>query len=470
MTRVVISTALPLGLLLLLSACQSNTALEQVLANARLVVVTANGPTSYYEGRDGPTGFEYDLAAMFAAELGVELEVVAMPTFGDVLPEVVAGRADFAAAGITVTEGRKAFVRFSVAYQKTEQVVVYHNDTPRPEKIADLIGSNLEVIANTSYVSQLRKLRGIYPELAWREVSGVGIERLLERVNNGLVDYTVVDSNVFTLNRWLFPETRIAFSLSAEQPQAWAFPRGGDSSLYEAANEFLERVMDDGRLSELIVRHYSHLEEFDYVGTRLFLQHIQQRLPPLRPFMETAAGDTGLDWRLIAAIGYQESHWNPEAISPTGVRGVMMLTQPTASHVGVVDRLDPQQSIFGGARYFWELHTRLPDRILEPDRTWLALAAYNVGYGHLEDARVLTARAGGNPDRWADVKRHLPLLTQEHWYNQTRHGYARGHEPVRYVENIRSYFDILVWFTDRQTPPQVANGSPESPAAAPQRI
>jgi membrane-bound lytic murein transglycosylase F len=154
------------------------------------------------------------------------------------------------------------------------------------------------------------------------------------------------------------------------------------------------------------------------------------------------------DGRLLAAIGYQESHWDPAAISPTGVRGLMMLTRNTASVLGVEDRIDPAQSIPGGAKYLEQLKARLPSSIKEPDRTWFALASYNVGYGHVQDARAITEQMGKEPDLWAHVKDNLPLLAQHSWYSNTRHGYARGWEPVMYVENIRNYYDILVWLTE----------------------
>ena len=122
-----------------------------------------------------------------------------------------------------------------------------------------------------------------------------------------------------------------------------------------------------------------------------------------------------------------------------------MLTLPTAKEVGVTDRLDPDQSLRGGAYYLNNLKSRLPKKIVEPDRTWFALAAYNVGFGHLEDARVITQKRGGDPSSWYDVKQSLPLLTQKKWYSKTRYGYARGYEPVQYVQHIRHYQNVLEW-------------------------
>ena len=145
-------------------------------------------------------------------------------------------------------------------------------------------------------------------------------------------------------------------------------------------------------------------------------------------------------------MGYQESHWRANAVSPTGVRGLMMLTHATAKQLGVRDRTNPKQSILGGARYLQSLIRRLPERISGEDRLWLAIASYNVGMGHVEDARVLTERQGSNPNLWHQVKRRLPLLRQKRYYRTLKYGYARGNEPVTYVDNIRYYYDMLTWY------------------------
>jgi len=210
----------------------------------------------------------------------------------------------------------------------------------------------------------------------------------------------------------------------------------------------------NGHLAQLVERYYGHVGDFDYVGNRIFRCHIYSRLPEYRPVFEQAAAATGLDWRLLAAVAYQESHWDPNAVSPTGVRGIMMLTRATARHLGIEKRTDPIQSIQGGARYLRKQIDKIPDRIPEPDRTWLALASYNIGFGHLEDARIITQRRSGNPDSWMDVKESLPLLRNPKWYKKTRYGYARGNEAAIYVENIRSYYQILLWVTDDRPKPE----------------
>ncbi|MFV1973937.1 MAG: membrane-bound lytic murein transglycosylase MltF [Thiohalobacterales bacterium] len=455
-----------MALAFVLSGCgKGPTLLEQIRQQNELVVLTRNSPTTYYEGPEGPDGLEYELVRRFAESLGVELNIVVPENFNEILPLVIRGDAHLAAAGLTVTARRQEKVRFGPVYQEITPELVYRVGSGQPKNPGELKGL-LEVVAGSSHVERLQELQAEYPALSWEAVEDVESEELLVNVWQQLIDYTVADSNELTINRRYYPELRPAFSLSTPEPLAWAFARGDDDSLYNAAVEFFEGIRADGSLDQLIERYYGHITEFDYVGTRSYQAHIEQRLPDYREMFREAATEHGLDWRLLAAMGYQESHWNPLAVSPTGVRGIMMLTQAAAKDLDIKDRLDPEQSIHGGAQYLYNMIKRIPERISEPDRTWLALAAYNVGLGHLEDARVLTQKNKGDYDKWIDVKQNLPLLSQKKWFQQTRYGYARGREPVRYVENIRSYYDILVWYTERElaetekTPPPVQLDSP----------
>ena len=170
-----------------------------------------------------------------------------------------------------------------------------------------------------------------------------------------------------------------------------------------------------------------------------------------RDYFVEAERATGIDWRLLAAIAYQESHWDPNAVSPTGVRGMMMLTEHTAETMEVEDRHDARSSILGGAHYFVRTRRKVPERIAEPDRSWLTVAAYNLGYGHVEDARILTQRQGGDPDRWNQVRQRLPLLSDKEWYERVQRGFAPGQTAVSYVDNVRRYYEILMWLDSRET-------------------
>jgi membrane-bound lytic murein transglycosylase F len=433
---------------LLLTACgEPPTLLEQVRQQNELVVLTRNSPTTYYEGPDGPTGLEYELVEGFAKHLGVELRMVVPPNFNDILPLVVRGDAHLAAAGLTVTDRRMETIRFGPVYQEITPQLIYRSGSVRPKSLADLDG-DLEVVAGSSHAERLQELKSEYPDLVWQERE-LENETLLTLVWQQLIEYTIADSNELAINRRFYPELKPAFAISEPRSLAWAFARNDDDSLVREAESYFAKLREEGLLNQLIERYYGHITEFDYVGTRRYQAHILQRLPQYQPLFQSAAEAVGMDWRLLAAIGYQESHWNPDAISPTGVRGIMMLTLAAAKDLGISNRLEPEQSIHGGAEYLSRMLKRLPENIPEPDRTWLALAAYNIGLGHLQDARILTQKRGGDADKWVDVKETLPLLSEKKWFQQTRYGYARGREPVRYVENIRSYYDILVWYTEK---------------------
>ena len=424
--------------------------LERIKDDGVLVVITRNSSTTYYEDKDGLKGFEYELVKQFADELGVVIRFVIPDRFEDIVPMVAKGEAHFAAAGLTVTDRRSSSVRFTPSYQQITQQLVYRARNRRPKKITDTRDGVFEVVAGSSHEEELQRLKSQFTDLSWISQRNLESEELLYLVWEQVIDYTIADSNELALNRRFYPELKVAFDLTEPQPLAWAFPHAQDSSLFNAASDFLHKQKKNGNLEQLIERYYGYVERLNFVDTRTFRRHIIQRLPLLTPYFKKAAAETGYDWRLLAAIGYQESHWNPDAVSPTGVRGIMMLTQSTARQLGINNRTDPEQSILGGARYVKHIENRVPVRIQRPDRLWLALAGYNVGYGHLEDARILTARNKKNPDKWADVKQHLPLLVQKKYYKTVKHGYARGRESVNFVDNIRNYYDMLVWHNKRQ--------------------
>ncbi|VAW51445.1 Membrane-bound lytic murein transglycosylase F (EC 4.2.2.n1) [hydrothermal vent metagenome] len=420
------------------------TLVEQIKSDGQLIVATRNSPTTYYEGVDDPAGLEYEMAKMFADELGVELTLLLPESFDDLLDQVYNNQVHIAAAGLTVTKDREKIFQFGPAYQEITEQLVYNVANQRPRNLATIDGT-LEVVANSSHEERLKYLTGIVTDLSWKSNHQLESEELLQMVSDDIIEYTIADSNELLLNQRFLINLRVAFDISEPQLLAWAMPKKNDKSLLREVEKFFKKIKANGELTRLIERNYGHVENFDYVGTRIFMRHIETRLPAYQDFFEEAAAEQGLDWRLIAAMGYQESHWNPDAVSKTGVRGIMMLTLKTANDMNIKNRLDPKSSIFGGTLYFKKTLDRIDEAITEPDNIWMAMAAYNVGFYHVQDARKITRKLNGNPNRWIDVRQSLPLLAKREWYKKTQFGYARGWEPVRYVGNIRSYYDILKW-------------------------
>jgi membrane-bound lytic murein transglycosylase F len=417
---------------------------EQIRLQGVLKVVTRNSPLAYYEGAAGPEGPEYELALGFARRLGVRLELSLAASGAAALEEIRHNRAQVAAAGIIATQAGRAEFLFGPVYQRIDQYIVYRVQDPLPRTPEDLIGKRILVIRDSTHAAALARLAAEWPGLAFTEVEGRDPMDLLAAVAAGEADVTVADSTEFSLGRHFHPELRPAFKLAESESIAWALaPQGGD--LLPQVERYFRELESIGRLTELLERHQRALVRYDRVDAGSFVASVRERLPQYQMFFEEAAAETGIDWRLLAAVGYQESRWDVAAVSPTGVRGLMMLTAETAQRVGVRDRGDARDSILGGARYLRLIRDTIPPRIGEPDRTWLALAAYNVGYGHLEDARVLAQRRGRSPDSWNDVRETLPLLAQERWYTRTRRGYARGWEPVGFVRNVQTYAELLNW-------------------------
>ena len=445
--------------------------LEKIQKRGHLKVLTLNSATTYYQDIDTENGFEYRLARWFADSIGVKAQFIVVPSFAELYPELLFGSGDIIAAGLSADESSySSTVAYGPGYYEVANQVLYRKfSADRPRKIRDLVGGGLKVISGTAQVKLLQSLQTQYPDLTWIEVDDIASEELIEQVDTGAADYALTDSHAIALQHRFFPELRVAFEIGEPRQLHWAYNISDDESLGTALETFFNKINNNGRLQQLVHRHYSHVESFNYSDIRTFTERIETHLPRyLDLFLEEAA-NVGMDWRLLASIGYQESLWNEKARSPTGVRGLMMLTRATAKQMGIENRVDPAQSVHGGAKYFMRVLKKIPKRIQEPDRSWFALASYNVGFGHLEDARKITQSRGGDPDRWIDVKQSLPLLAHKKWYKQTKYGYARGSEPVKYVENIRQYYDYLVELDnralrEREPPKPLPQAAPLAPS------
>ncbi|MDX5631063.1 MULTISPECIES: membrane-bound lytic murein transglycosylase MltF [unclassified Brenneria] len=415
--------------------------LRQILARGELRISTVNSPLTYTISNGAPAGLDYELAKRFADYLGVKLVVSSRKNLDELFDALDNDDADMLAAGLIYNNERLGRFRAGPTYYSVSQQMVYRLGKPRPKTMENLKG-RLTVTSGSAHIATLRELKADkYPQLKWESATDLTSLELLKQVADGKLDYTLGDSITIGLMQRIHPQLAVAFDLSDEEPVTWYMRRSHDDSLSAALLDFFSRIVEDGTLARLEEKYLGHVGEFDYVDTTTFLSAIDEILPDIQPLFEKHATD--IDWRLLAAISYQESHWNPLATSPTGVRGLMMLTRNTAESLNVTDRLDPEQSISGGARYMSHMMQKMPATIPEDEKIWFALAAYNMGFAHLLDARKLTAKQNGNPDSWVDVKIRLPMLSQKRYYTQTTYGYARGHEAYNYVENIRRYMVSL---------------------------
>lgn len=418
-----------------------------------ITFVTMNSPNTYFVNGDNEyAGLEYDLAKLFVKDLnsdpqfkGAQLKLIVENHIDQILPAILSGKADIAAADLTVTEVRKKRFNFTTPYEDVQQQVVYNKDTGKtpPKNIKNLIGLPIVVPAGTSFVERLLKLHQHTPDLIWQERVDANSEKLLTEVASEEIEYTIADSHLVANLQNFHPNLGVAFALGEPEKIAWALSKQADPKLLEKANSFFAKIKKDGTLRNLVDRYHGNSKRLNPFDIKTFLIRNNTLLPKYVALFKHAQETTGIDWRLLAAISYQESHWDTFNTSPTNVRGLMMLTENTADQMGVTDRLDPKQSIAAGAKYINLMIDTVPARIPEPDRTYMALAAYNVGYAHVEDARVLAQRLKLNPDSWADIKKTLVMLNNPNYYINAKYGYCSGGAPVIYVESIRSYHSIL---------------------------
>ncbi len=450
-------------MIFLLAGCEWNyddrTELEKIRDRGVLRVGTLNNQLAYYIGPNGPTGLEYELANQFAQNLGVKLEIQPAHTLAGLFPALARGDIDVVAAGLTLTEDRLENFRPGPAYYDIDQQLVYKKGHWRPRDLSELNidGARIAVVEDSNHSFTLKNIQRDNPDLVWESIRDTDDDELLKQVADGSLDFTIADSNDIALIQRTHPEITVAMELSEDEPVSWFINKSHDDSLYALMIEFFGQKTQNGELKALEEKYFGHINNFDFVDTRAFLRSIEDKLPQWHELFKKYADF--FDWRLLAAISYQESHWNPKAISPTGVRGMMMLTLPTAKSVGVTDRLDPEQSIKGGALYLKKMLERVPDSVNEEEKIWFALASYNIGFGHMMDARRLTKQLGGNSNAWSDVKQNLPLLAKRKYHKQTRYGYARGFEALRYVENIRRYYQSFVGYEHNKSQKAVSDVS-----------
>jgi peptidoglycan lytic transglycosylase F len=385
--------------------------------------------------------FQRELARLFAEQLHVTLEMIPLPQ--DEIPDALSKHHAHLAATPLRREDNPTSLQFGPSYQSVRELIVCKRGSPRIKNLANLKGRKLVVAAGSAHEVALREAQKNLPSLQWQTDRDLTTQDLLAEVGDGTLDCAAANELQFADERNYHPSLVAELDIVPPSQLAWAFPENVDSELVKQVQIFFTTIQQDGTLHRLLDRYYGHSGRLDKLDAAVFITGLNTALPHFRRMFEEAAALTGMDWRLLAALAYQESQWNPLATSYTNVRGMMMLTGDTADRMKVSNRLDARESIIAGAKYLLLLKEHMPRRIPEPDRTWLALAAYNLGYSHLQEARILTRRARLNPDNWSDVKKWMPLLNNPRYYKTLKHGYARGGEAVIMVENIRSYYDML---------------------------
>ena len=440
----IITYALFYFVLININGCSKESSkLKQIKSNGILRIALVADPPHYFPNKVKERGYDFELVSHYATSIDVELEIVKTNTNNEIIFLLNQGKVDIGILGSSPEFDQKN-IENVVTYNNSKWYVIGNRANRQLPKSIGSIEPNTMIVANGSNASfMLHSIGEDYPSLLWDELKNTNVRSILERINENHSKISIISEDIYAYYQYLFPETKKIFVLPIKYPSRWLVKNNNNLSFLYSINSFFNKYKQNGKLEKIGKTYYEHLSAFDYVDIRYYLKRINKKLPKYKKYFVEAAKNSALDARIIAAVSYQESHWNRKARSPTGVRGMMMLTLDTAKRVGVKNRLNAKQSIFGGAKYLKILYESFSNTIEEPDRLWFTLAAYNIGLGHVEDARTITKSQGDNPNSWIDVEKHIPKLSQKKWYKKTRHGFARGYEPIEFVRRVRRYYDIL---------------------------
>ena len=415
--------------------------LHKIINDGQITVITRNSAHCYYTYRDEPMGFEYELAKEFAAYLGVQLKLNIIEDWEEMIPALEDGIGAVIAAGMTITPKRQKQAAFSDGYMDIQQHIISRRNSAKIKKPEDLSGKTIHVRTATSSQERLEELQKQGIEFTIQLHHDLPMEALIQHVDNGEIEFTVADSNVALLSRRHYPGAIMAGAISDLQQLGWAVHPEA-RRLKAKINSFFKLIRKDGKYDEIYNKYYGNVTSFDYVDLSIFHRRIKTRLSRYSPFIKAAANKHGFDWRLISAQIYQESHLNPRAKSPAGAKGLMQLLSKTAQSLGVKDVYNPVENINAGVQHLKNLYD-LFDGSEGTDRMLIALAAYNIGQGHIQDARRLAIEMNLDPNSWESLAKTLPLLRFRKYYKKSKYGYCRGTEPVRYIKQIMIYYDIL---------------------------
>ena len=435
-------------ILLLTSSCdfpmftsEDDAVLSQILKKGELTVITRNNAHCYYSYRDQEMGFEYDLAKAFANYIGVKLTIRIAEKWEGMIPDLMNKSGDLIAASMTITPSRSQKVLFSDSYMDIQQHLIVHRDNHAIRSLEDLSGQVVHTRKGTSYQERLEALKSQIPDLTIALHVDVPTEELIRQVAENEIKITVADNNIALLNRRYYPQAIMAGPLGEAESLGWAVhPQA--HQLIEKINQFFKEIKSNGQYQELRRQYYAEVDSFDYFDLKVYHRRLATRLPKYQPILMAAAREYGFDWRLIAAQMYQESHFRQYARSHAGAYGLMQLTRRTAKSFGVTKLYDPEQNIYAGIQHLRRLFDYF-DIESESDRMDIALAAYNIGQGHVRDAQKLAIKLRLDPHKWSTLEKVLPLLRYQRYYQDTTYGYCRGTEPVAYIKQIKIYYDIL---------------------------
>ena len=451
---------LPLTLAVMLAACGS----DKTPHASPLHVVIRTTPAAWYFDGNTAKGIDHDLLVRFAASIGRKIEVSHVPNTPAALNALCNPQAQLAVGLLSLPAATKNQFHTAPDYGTVKQQLLYHFKQPRPSSTGDLVMENFETGNEPTQLETLLHIKQHNGDLThWTLHRDFFPHDLIKSMNQGFIEYTIADSHVMTMTKRFYSHIKEAFYVGDELPLHWVFGDCVNAEVAAAAKTFFAGIKADHTLTQILDRYYGHATQLDYPEKLAFIKNVDLHLDQYRDLFMEAADEVNMDWLLLAAVSYQESHWKPEARSPSGVEGLMMVTLEIAQEFGIEDRRNPTQSVRAGTRFLLKLKNRLPPELEEPDRSWFALAAYNVGLEHIKRAMAAAHKEGLNPLLWVEVRDFLRRPAANEWLDA-----QPLNDPFTYVYNVRAYRDLLAWLegTIRFTPPEKAPQEP-APSAGP---
>lgn len=437
----------------------------EIAERGKLIAITSYSPFSYFVYRGEVMGYEYELLRLFEAHIGLPVEIKLARDFGEMMDMLERGEGDLIAYGLTVTSARRERLAFTEPFNMTRQVLVQRKPENWRQMMlhqierelirnpVELAGETVVVRRGSAYVERLQNLsREIGAEIHVEEAAeGVITEELIQQVATQEIDYSVADENIAGIKAAFYQDLDVSTAVSLPQQTAWAV-RPSSEALLDTLNNWLIGMQNHADYYVIYNKYYENRRAFRARYASEYFPIGGGQISPYDSLLREKASLIDWDWRLLAALMFRESRFDPAAESWAGAVGLMQLMPATAREFGAANPRDPEQNIAAGVRYIRWLQDYWLEQIPDAqERTHFVLASYNVGQGHVQDARRL-ARAHGDPDdRWhGHVAEYMLRKSNPEYYNreEVRFGYASGIEPVTYVETINNLYAHYQQFFD----------------------
>lgn len=429
--------------------------LEEIREKGKLVVVTDYNSTSYFIYRGQPMGYQYQMLQELANYMGLRLEVKTSNDLEGSFNNLNKGEVDLIAINLTVTADRKEQVTFTYPHTQTRQVLVQrmpenHKSMHHSQLKDSLVSDQLQLAGKTVYVQKgsvyAKRLESLSNEIG-EEINIIQVpvesEQLIQMVARGEIDYTIADENVAKVNKSYFPYLDVTTAVSFRQNLAWAV-RKGSTELKDEIDTWLKDFKSTARYAVIYNKYFENQHSVSIVKSDYYALG-SGKISRYDEIIKQESERIGWDWRLVSSMIYQESRFNPNAVSWAGAYGLMQLMPKTAARFGVGRKSSPESHIRAGVNFIKWLDNRFVEEITDPEeRTKFVLASYNIGKGHVDDARRLADKYGADPNIWEDnVEVWLLNKSQPTYYRDpvVKYGYARGIETYNYVKQVSDRYE-----------------------------